>query len=118
MLYTTTKQIHIDDPVAKFDVTKNVFTQMLGRLSAGSISSASTALMSSVADKYTSVFTALGSSLPAVASQLGTLVQGGTISRGIAEVQVVRTDASGQSTAYTILQLIRGGDGIWRIEGM
>ena len=72
VLYTTTKQVHIVDPVAKFDVTKNVFTQMLGRLSAGSISSASTALMSSVADKYTSVFTALGSSLPAVASQLGT----------------------------------------------
>jgi hypothetical protein len=116
VLYTTTKQVHVVDPQAKFNVIKGIYTEMLGRLSAGSITSASTALMSSTADKYTAVFSALGASLPSAVSKLGT-VQGGTFTNGVAEALVVRTDAGGQSTAYTVY-LIRGVDGIWRIDGM
>jgi hypothetical protein len=116
VIYTTTKQVHIVDPADKYNLVKGVFTEMLGRLSAGNTTGASTALTSTAGDKYMPVFDALGSALPTIASQLGT-IQRATFTNGAAEIMLVRPGAGGQSTAFFIY-LIKGQDGIWRIDGM
>jgi hypothetical protein len=116
VLYTTTKQVHIVDPLDKYNLVKGVFTGMLGRLSAGNTTGASTALTTTAYDKYAPVFDALGSALPTVAGQLGT-IQRATFTNGVAEIMLTRPGANGQSTAFFIY-MIKGQDGIWRIDGM
>jgi hypothetical protein len=116
VIYTSTKQVHIVDPVDKYNLVKGVFTGMLGRLSAGNTSGASTALTSGANDKYAPAFDALGSALPTVAGQLGT-IQRATFTNGVAEIMLTRSGANGQSAAFFIY-MIKGQDGIWRIDGM
>jgi hypothetical protein len=116
VLYTTTKQVHIVDPADKYSLVKGVFTEMLGRLSAGNNAGASTALTSSASEKYAPIFDALGSAMPSIAGQLGT-IQRATFTNGIAEIMLTRTGSNGQSTAYFIY-MFKGQDGIWRIDGM
>jgi hypothetical protein len=60
-------------------------------------------------------FAQIGSKLPSVARQLGQH-RGGSITGNHAEVVVVRATADG-STAL-IIHVIRGADGIWRVESM
>jgi len=116
VIYTTTKQVHIVDPADKYNLVKGVFTGMLGRLSAGNTTGASTALTSTAGDKYLPVFDALGTALPATAGQLGT-IQRATFTNGVAEIMLVRPGANGQSTAFFVY-MIKDQDGIWRIDAM
>ncbi|MBL0142899.1 MAG: hypothetical protein IPP91_12550 [Betaproteobacteria bacterium] len=115
VIYTTTKQVHIVDPIAKYNILKGVYTDIVGRLSAGNGTSASGLFVEDRQTDYQDFFTQIGSNLASVAGQLGQL-RGGSITGNHAELVVVRTTADGP-TAF-IIHVIRGADGIWRVESM
>jgi hypothetical protein len=67
------------------------------------------------AARYSPVFTALGSTLPSVARQLGNPIGGaGTATWG--ELSILRNTTSGNQVF--MLYMMRGEDGIWRIDSM
>jgi hypothetical protein len=115
VIYTTTKQVHIADPIAKYNVLKGVYTDIVGRLSAGNGTSASGLFVNDRREDYQDFFAQIGSNLASVAGQLGQL-RGGSITGNHAELVVVRTTADGP-TAF-IIHAVRGADGIWRAESM
>ncbi|MBK6981860.1 MAG: hypothetical protein IPH30_10450 [Betaproteobacteria bacterium] len=61
------------------------------------------------------MFNKLGTDLPTIANQFGT-VESITFSRSAAQLVLSREDSGGKQI-FTI-QLMRGADGIWRIESM
>lgn len=97
------------------DSLRATYNGMLGDLRAGNIEAALTVVMPSVVEKYRTVFTSLGASLPAVVNDLGTF-QDGTISNGFAEFSVIRNSTVG--TEVYPITFMRGDDGVWRIDGM
>ena len=65
--------------------------------------------------RYSSVFAALGATLPSVAQQLGNPIAGaGTATWG--ELSILRSTTNGDRVF--MLYMIRGEDGIWRIDSM
>ncbi|MBK6981853.1 MAG: hypothetical protein IPH30_10415 [Betaproteobacteria bacterium] len=115
VIYTTTKQVHIADPIAKYNILKGVYTDIVSRLSAGNGTSASGLFVEDRRTDYQDFFAQIGSNLASVAAQLGQL-RGGATTGNRGELVVVRETSEGQ-TAFTI-HVIRGADGIWRIESM
>jgi hypothetical protein len=93
----------------------NVYKSMVNRLIANNPMSALRCFTGDVQANYAEVFGALGASLPTVAAQLGTLIDG-VASEDSTELTIVRDTPTG-AQAFMI-HLIRGGDGIWRIESM
>jgi hypothetical protein len=115
VIYTTSRQVHIEDPVVKYNLLKGVYTDVVARLSAGNGTAASGLFIESQRTGYQEFFGQIGSNLASVAGQLGQL-RGGTISGNRGELVVVRETSEGL-TAFTI-NVIRGADGIWRVESM
>jgi hypothetical protein len=93
----------------------NVYKSMVNRLIANNPASALRCFTGDAQANYAEVFGALGVSLPSVAAQLGTLIDG-VASEDSTELTIVRDTPTG-AEAFMI-HLIRGGDGIWRIESM
>ena len=102
-------------PAAFESVLRGVYTDMLDRLRAGDISGALTAMTDAVYDKYSAVFQALQPDLRTIVDQLGS-VEDVTFGMDMAEYSIVRDTADGPQRF--LIYLIRGADGIWRIEGM
>jgi hypothetical protein len=102
-------------PAALEGMLRGVYTGMLDRLRLGDIAGALTAVTDSVYDKYSAVFQALQPDLRSIVDQLGS-VEDVTFGMDIAEYSIVRDTANGPQRFY--VYLIRGADGIWRIEGM
>jgi hypothetical protein len=115
VLYTTTKQVHIVDPADKYNLVKGAFTDMVNRLKAGTNSTALNLFFGHARAIYEDIFTKLGTDLPAIANQLGT-VESINFSKSSAEVVMSRM-VSGTKQIFMIY-LMRGEDGIWRIESM
>lgn len=115
VIYTTVRSVRIEDPVVKYDMLKGVYTDVVGRLSAGNGTAASGLFVESRRADYQDFFSQIGSNLAGVAGQLGQL-RGGSMSGNRAELVVVRETSEGQ-TAF-IIHVIRGADGIWRVESM
>ena len=93
----------------------NVYKNMVNHLIANNPAGALRYFSGDAQPRYAGIFSALGNSLPTVASQLGALVDG-VVSNHFTELTLVR-DTSGGRQAY-VVHLIRGADGIWRIESM
>jgi len=115
VIYTTTKQVHIVDPADKYDLVKGVFSDVMNRLKAGSNNHALNLYFGHAKPIYDDIFTKLGTDLPAIANQFGT-VEGITFSRSAAQLTLSRI-VDGDRQIFTI-QLMRGQDGIWRIDSM
>lgn len=95
---------------------RGVYTGMLTKLRAGDIDGALTYFTAGTATKYRTVFSTIGAAnLPSVVDRLGT-IDDGTISDQFAEYVLVRNKPAGPQ-AY-LVYLIRGQDGVWRIDGM
>jgi hypothetical protein len=93
----------------------NVYKSMVNRLIANNPASALRCFTGDAQEQYASVFNALGNSLPTVAAQLGQLVDG-VVGEAFTELTLARDTSIGRQ-AY-VIHLIRGADGIWRIESM
>jgi hypothetical protein len=115
VIYTTVKKIRIEDPVVKYNLVKGAYTDMVNRLKAGNNSQALNLFFGHAKPLYEDVFTKLGTDLPVIANQLGT-VESINFSKSSAEVVMSRT-VSGTKQIFMIY-LMRGEDGIWRIESM
>jgi hypothetical protein len=115
VLYTTTKQVHIVDPADKYNRVKGAFTDMVNRLKAGTNSLALNLSFGHARSTYEDIFTKPGTDLPTIANQFGT-VESINFSKSSAEVVMSRT-VSGTKQIFMIY-LMRGEDGIWRIESI
>jgi hypothetical protein len=115
VIYLARRKIRVYSPAELGSTILGVYQTMVDRLAANNPSAALNCFTGDAAAIYSGVFNALGGSLPTVASQLGRLVDG-VISQDTAELTIVR-DTSGGPQAFMIYML-RGGDGIWRIESM
>ena len=116
VVYATTRQVHVATRQDKYQIIKGAYSDMVNRLSAGTTSTAMNLFVDSARTVYQSVFDNIGNSaVPAAASQLGA-VQSIAFSNSTAELILTRT-VNGSLQTFQV-HLIRGGDGIWRIESM
>lgn len=115
VLHTVSRRAFIWTGPQLAAIVKGVFTDMIERLKAGNSALAANVVAPSVRASYGAVFDALGPDLPAFAQQIGTL-DSLTASTRDAEATILRDSSSGRQAFF--IYLIRGGDGIWRIEAM
>jgi hypothetical protein len=90
------------------------FTTFLARLNAGDIEGALACFTPSAAEQYRPVLQALSGELPAVAQQLGVIVDG-YMTEELAEYLLVQQQTDGSSQGF-LVYLIRMPDGVWRIS--
>jgi hypothetical protein len=93
----------------------DVYRALVDRLAANDATGALQLFVGEARARYAEVFTALSGSLPTVAAQLGRLVDG-AISEDWAELTILRDTSEGPRVF--MINLLRGGDGIWRMESM
>ena len=93
----------------------NVYKSMVNRLIANNPASALRCFTGDVQPRYQRIFDALGSTLPGVALKLQTLIDG-SVNEDTAELTILQDTTSDQEAI--MIHMIRGGDGIWRIENM
>ncbi len=115
MIYTTTKQVHIVDPADKYNLVRGAYTDTVNRLKAGTNATALNLFFGYARATYEDIFTKPGTDLPAIANQLGT-VESINFSKSSAEIVMPRM-VSGTKQIFMIY-LVRGEDGIWRIEAL
>ncbi len=115
VIYTSYQAINVKSASDQDAMLQNVYYSMLAQLKVKNINGALNYVTGGVRDKYNSAFTAMQTSLPTIVDQLGTL-QNGVLGGDMAEYVVVRNQG-GANKAF-LLYLIRGEDGIWRIDGM
>jgi hypothetical protein len=115
VLYTVTKQVHVVNVVDRYNLVKGVYTDIVSRMAASNGDLASGLFVESRREDYRNFFSQVGVSLASVAGQLGQL-RGASIVGRHAELVVVR-DTSEGPTAF-LIHVIRGADGIWRVEHM
>jgi hypothetical protein len=115
VIYLTRRKIRAYSPVELGMKVVAVYASMVDRLAANNPTGALRHFTADSQQKYSDVFTALAGSLPAVAAQLGTLVDG-VITEQTGELTIVRDTVDGKQSF--MIYLIRGGDGLWRIESM
>jgi Bacterial Ig domain/Glucodextranase, domain B len=112
---TIDKVIHVFTFAQRESLIRGVYQGMVERLIAGNMTGAMNALMPAQREIFQDIFTALGSNLASAAAQLGT-ARTSAFSSDIAQVLLTRDTPQGPKVFA--VHLIRGGDGIWRIEGM
>jgi hypothetical protein len=114
-IYSDTKRVTVRAATDNIAVARAVYKNLIDRLKAGNKTAALGLFFSHAQVKYDEIFTALGTNLAAAAAQLG---ETAVITAGEehAEIVVVRTVA-GQPRSF-LIYLLRGEDGIWRIESM
>ena len=115
VVFTSTTIVTAMAPLKLESKLRSVFTGMIDRLRVGNVGGALTAVTDVVYEKYSAVFAALQPALGSIVDQLGSLEEV-TFDDGIAEYALVRDTPSGLQRF--MIYLIRGADGIWRIEGM
>jgi PKD repeat protein len=93
----------------------NVYKSMVNRLIANNPTSALRCFTGDVQRRYQNIFDTLGSTLPSVALKLQTLIDG-SVGEDTAELTILQDTTSDQEAI--MIHMIRGGDGIWRIENM
>ena len=114
-IYTATRRVRAVDPAEIGYKLASVYTTLVNQLAANNVNGALTAFVDGARDRYSTVFAALGSSLPTVAGQVGNL-SNIVVMEEVGELTVARS--VGSDTQVFMMYLIRGSDGIWRIETM
>jgi hypothetical protein len=114
-IYTATRRVRAIDPSELGYRLASVYTTLVDNLAANNVSGALTAFVDGARDRYASTFASLGASLPSIAGQLGTL-SNIVVMEDMGELTVARP--VGSDTQVFMIYLIRGNDGVWRIETM
>jgi hypothetical protein len=115
LVYRTTRLIHVSDAASYHARLTDVYTGMLNRLRAGDAAGALRSVTAGVYQRYKDIFSSLGSNLPGIIDRIGTVTQV-TFGFDLAEILVTRDTADGPQAF--MIYLLRGEDGIWRIDGM
>lgn len=114
-VYTAEQTIVVRDVQVLNGTLRSVYDLMLERLGQKNIESALNTITGGRREDFKAVFEALQPRLGTIIPQLGT-VQNVRLSEDFAEYTIVREKA-GRRQAYYIY-LLRGEDGVWRIDGM
>jgi hypothetical protein len=114
VIYTAVRKILVWDPQSFALGPIGVYTGMLDRLRQGDIQGALTAVTGTSNAKFTDIFNALAPDLATIVDQLGT-IKTVLFDMNVMEILVERGGATPQTF---IINLLRGEDGIWRIEDM
>ena len=114
-IYSATRRVRAIDPSEIGYKVASVYTRLVNDLAANNVNGALSAFVGGARERYASVFADLGTALSTIASQLGTL-SNISLNEDIAELTVARP--VGSDTQLFMIYLIRGNDGIWRIETM
>ena len=93
----------------------STYAHLRARLGAQDVAGAGYALMGDLKSRLTPLFTALGTRMPTVASNLGTLADG-TIGFDAADIIAVR-DLTSEVRGYPV-HFARDANGVWRIDSM
>jgi alpha-tubulin suppressor-like RCC1 family protein len=115
VIYTTVKQVKVENPLEKIRIVRGVYSDLIDRLKASNKALALNLFFGHAREQYDAVFTALGANLPLAAAQGGALSEI-TTSEDSAELTVMRSVGAEQHAFF--IYLIKGEDGIWRIESM
>jgi hypothetical protein len=115
--YTARAAIAIVGGQAMYQRVKGIIGGMLGKLQAGDVASALNRITPDVAPTFQDVFNSLAQagSLGASAAQFGNITEV-SVGADIVEALLQRATASGTEAYW--LYLMRGSDGIWRIDSM
>ena len=92
-----------------------LYRTLTDRMAANDTAGALNLFVGDARSRYADVFTALAGTLPSVAAQLGTPIDG-VVTGDWAELTLLRQTADGDRAF--MIYLIRGGDGLWRVESM
>ncbi len=114
-VYLAKRKVHVVNPAELGLKVVDVYASMVARLAANNPTAALKYFTGGAQTVYDNVFNSLGSALPAVAGQLGTLVDG-VVTEETAELTLARDTPSGKQ--MFMIYLIRGDDGLWHIESM
>ena len=117
VIYAKTNAVQAKDGNTQDRFVRNVYADMLDLLRAGNVGGAGNLITGGAAENYAALFNALKQEgkLTTAVDQLGTM-RGATVGIDMAELLISRNTAQG-TLAYPVWML-RGPDGIWRIEGM
>ena len=114
-IYTATRRVRAINPSEIGYKVASVYTTLVDNLAANNMNGALSAFVGGARDRYSIVFGDLGTALSTIAAQLGSL-SNISLTEDIAELTVARP--VGNDTQLFMIYLIRGNDGIWRIETM
>jgi limonene-1,2-epoxide hydrolase len=92
-----------------------VYRTLTDRIAGDDAAGAVNLFVGDARSRYAEILAALTGTLPSVAAQLGTPIDG-VVTGDWAELTLLRQTADGER-AFPVY-LIRGGDGIWRVESM
>ncbi len=115
VIYAAKRRLRVFDPRETAMIAVDVYNTMLDRLARGNIDGAAGAITNTVREQYRSIFTDLGTDLPAVVPTLGA-IRKVTVIGSLVDILIGRDKADG-TYGYNVL-VIQDGDGIWRIDGM
>lgn len=115
VIYTARRKVYAWEPNAFATRTIGVYTGMLDRLRKGDVDGALAAVTGSSNVRFRNIFNALAADLSSIVDQLGT-IKHVTFNDQVMQIHVVRQGTSGPQTF--MINLLRGEDGIWRIEDM
>ena len=115
VIYSKAHIVVVKSAMLHIALVKSVYLDLMERLAAGNKNSALKLFFSHAQVKYGEIFTALGTTLATAAGQFGALAVT-TADEEHAEIGVVRT-TDGIERSY-LIYLLRGEDGVWRLESM
>jgi hypothetical protein len=114
-IWASTKFVAVSDPLDGITITRAVYSNTLDQLKVGSATSALEQLTGDAKTKYGAIFNALGANLATAAAQIGEI--GTTTVTGDSAEMIVIRNVNGVKKAFSI-HLVRGEDGVWRIDSM
>jgi hypothetical protein len=115
VIYLARRKVMAQSPANLGAKIVGVYNGMVDHLAANNSTSSLARFTGDAQKSFSRIFETLGSSVTSAAAQLGTLIDG-VISEETAELSIARDGAAGRQ--IFMIYLLRGGDGLWRIERM
>jgi len=113
--YTLPFTMVVDDIIGADAKRRSAYHAMLDRLRAGDIPGAVQAFTPAMQTRYQEIFNRLSANITTLPDRLG-VISSNRFGDKYAEITLTRTEPEGER-AYTVI-LVRGVDGVWRIESM
>ncbi|MEP7183006.1 MAG: Ig-like domain-containing protein [Betaproteobacteria bacterium] len=115
LIYTATRRVLAIAPGELARTIVGVYRTFVGRLAANNPAGAVNVFVGEARSRYADVLDNLAEPLATIAGKLGTLIDG-VVTEEWAELTLLRDTPEGQRVF--MMYLIRGGDGIWRLESI
>ncbi len=115
VIYQARRQLRVFDRAELAGKVVGTYFSMVERLAAGNAAGALRVFTGDAQSRYAEIFAALGSNLAAVAPELRHLVDG-VVGDDLAELTLVRDTAQGPT--LFMIYLLRGRDGLWRVDSL